>query len=93
GTNGDIPVPGDYDADGRTDIAVWRPSNGVWYIARSTLGLSIFQWGINGDKPFSGDFDGDGKADAVIWRPSNGVWYVIQSSSSIPVIALWGLNG
>jgi hypothetical protein len=44
-----VPVPGDYNGDRRTDFAVWRPSNGTWFVR----GIATVQWGLSTDKPVS----------------------------------------
>lgn len=42
-----------YGQDEKTDIAVWRPSTGVWYMLKSQTGLSIFEFGQAGDIPLA----------------------------------------
>ena len=79
GLGTDEMVVADYDGDGADDMAVFRPSNGFWYIRRSSGGDSYIQFGANGDVPAPGDFDGDGKADLAVFR--HGTWYLNQSSA------------
>jgi len=98
GTSGDTPSLGDIDGDRIKDMIAWRPSNGGWYILRSSSNYaswSVYSWGVSGDIPLVGDFDGDGKSDCVIWRPSNGGWYILRSSSNYASWSVysWGVSG
>lgn len=86
-------VSGDYDGDGKTDLAIVDKANGLWYIISSKTGdflitangKKILGWpyaGMNSSSiPLSGDYDGDGKADIGFVNPSTGKWYIKASST------------
>jgi hypothetical protein len=69
---GDRKTVADMDKDYDTDIAVYRPGNGNWYVK----GQDYTSWGNTGDIPVPADYDGDGGDDIAVFRPGNGKWYV-----------------
>ena len=83
-------IRADFDGDGRTDLSVFRPADGNWYLNRSTAGFSAVNWGVTGDTLVPGDFDGDGKTDTAVFRNSD--WYILKSGSSTIQSVNWGTS-
>jgi hypothetical protein len=78
GTDVDNPfMGGDYDGDGKDDLAVLRFANGLRLFIRYSGNGWWIQYNL-GNPQFtgvvSGDYDGDGKADVAIWQGNLWLW-------------------
>lgn len=96
-TNPAAPAPrnksADFDSDGKTDLSVFRPDSGVWYIRQSLNGaFRAHQLGSSADRPAPGDYDGDGRTDVAVFQP-NGRWRILQSSNNATIIQAFGTSG
>ncbi len=94
--------PGDYDGDGKTDLATARGEGTRlnWYYLSSKNGaLSATFWGLaSGDTPCQGDYDGDGKTDFAVFRANNSTnpssyFFYFGSTSGPSISPAWGSAG
>jgi len=96
GLGTDVPVPGDYDGDGKADLALYRPATATWFVWPSSGGTGwTIGFGIAGDTPVPRDYDGDVRMDIAVYRPSTGMWFVLTSSSGFTQgpWRVWGTPG
>jgi hypothetical protein len=82
----DLPIGGDFDGDGRTDLASYRGATGEWRVWSSSNNFAVAApvvWGVSTDIPVPADYDGDHRTDIAVYRPSTGTWHVLLSSSNM----------
>ena len=78
-----IPFQGDFDGDGKDDLAYFNPSTDTWSIQRTSLGFITFPLGTPGSVPIVGDFDGDGVTDEGAFVAATGQWTLAESTSGL----------
>ncbi len=71
-SSGDAIGSGDYNGDGTSDIAIFRPDTGLWAVR----GITRIYFGSSTDLPVPGDYNGDGTTDIGIFRPDAGLWAI-----------------
>lgn len=72
----DVPVPADYDGDGRADLAVVRTATGDWFIRKSAGGTDVRRIGT-GDARVPGNYAGVGRNQIAIYRGASGSWLIV----------------
>lgn len=93
---GAVAVPGDYDGNGRADLAAYRATGGLWYIRKRSGDyiLNAEPWGFAGTVPVAGDYDGDGRSDLALFDPATGRWYIRDVLGNILLWHFaWGFGG
>jgi hypothetical protein len=82
--DGDVPIVGDWTGRGRTQLGLFRPSSGQWFLNRNAnrawngcaKDTCISSFGIPGDLPVAGDWNGTGITKIGVFRPSTAEWFL-----------------
>lgn len=86
---GDVPVAGDWSGRGTTQLGLFRPSTGQWFLDRNgnrkwnscKKDLCIASFGSPGDIPLAGDWNGTGITQIGLFRPSTGEWFLDRNGN------------
>jgi hypothetical protein len=81
---GDLPVSGDWNGTGTSNIGIFRPATGEWFLDFNGDGQwknckfdkCLKSFGEVGDRPITADWTGDGRAKVGLYRPATGEWFL-----------------
>lgn len=83
----------DFNGDLRTDVSVFRPSTGEWFVRMDNGWYSVMNWGVATDQIVPADYDGDAVTDYAVFRGSDSNWYIVNSSDNTITVNSWGQEG
>ncbi|MFM8415843.1 MAG: peptidylprolyl isomerase [Planctomycetota bacterium] len=82
-------VRGDFDGDGRSDVALLSAVGNWWVALTPAAGpapapelWSDLRASVPWQFPSVGDFTGDGRDDIAVWNPAAGTWRVLASTGT-----------
>lgn len=95
GDKNSVTVPGDYDGDKVTDMAIYNSEAGVWTIRHSSNGKTVtYSFEPVESKqqmsntPVQADYDGDGRTDIAVWHAGSGQWSILLAAASFNQAAM-----
>ncbi len=81
----------DFDGDGKSDLVLFQPTTGTWFVMRSSDGMTTpLVYGDANSFTVAADYDGDGKADIASYEASNRNWYTRLSSNDADTVVNFG---
>jgi len=90
GLSGDLPVTGDWNNDGKSEIGVFRNSTHTFYLDYNANGVwnvppadRQYNFGLSGDLPISGDWNNDRKSEIGVFRPSTHLFYLDYNGNGV----------
>ncbi|MBI3987896.1 MAG: VCBS repeat-containing protein [Lentisphaerae bacterium] len=98
GVSGGVAASGDFNGDGKDDLAVYATNTTSWYILSAT-GTQVLEYAHTFGEPWDmlvpGDYNGNGKADLGMFDWWRGYWHVHTCDDNLNLLsyAPWGWAG
>ena len=90
GLSTDVPVTGDWDGNGKTEIGVFRNSTRQWLLDYNGNGIwdgaptdKLYKFILSTDTPITGDWDGNKKTEIGVFRNSTRQWLLDYNGNGI----------
>jgi hypothetical protein len=88
---GDVPLVGDWKGNGTSQLGLYRPKTGQWFLDRNgnriwnkcKKDLCVNSFGSPGDIPVSGDWSGTALTQIGVFRPTTGEWFLDLNGNGV----------
>ncbi|MFD3760796.1 S1 family peptidase [Streptomyces sp. NPDC058622] len=94
GAQGDLPLTGDWNRDGKDTFGVYRPETKTFFLSNDNGTVAVERaFGQPGDVPVAGDWNGDGTDSIGVYRPGNRTFYLTNDNLTITHTLKMGSQG